>query len=180
MADSIRVLVVGLDHWIQRHQDPCPERVAARAAFEHTVRTLVERDGIQLVAEEAGGAEVVSHLQDEENRWAPYENRPPVTVALATIAQTAVAPIRSCRYVDIRPPGDWVHREPDNDYEQAMIARMLAEMGSARTILVLCGADHRWNLWREFSQRHWNVDGPYNVDDKGDLVREEFSGLISP
>jgi hypothetical protein len=161
-----KLFVLGLDHWIQRWQDACPERVTARKSFETAIRRLVERKRIQVVAEEAGrDEEVAANLQQEENLWALLENRQLMTTpSLKTIARTITEETNGCRHMDIRPPGKWLHPEQDGDYESAMINQTLEGIGDARRILVLCGERHRSNLSKQFVQRGWNVES-HHVDD---------------
>lgn len=48
------ITVLGVDHWIQRHQDNDAERNQACQYFERAIGRLIEERGVQLVAEEAG------------------------------------------------------------------------------------------------------------------------------
>lgn len=158
----MRVLIVGLDHWIQRNQDDCPERVVVRRSFENGIRRLIERERIQLVAEEAGNDdEVAAKLQVEEDLWAPFENRAPRRIEpLETIARTIANETPGCRHIDIRPAGDWVERDR---YEQEMIDRTVAGICDARRVLLLCGEDHREGLSKSLVQRGWDVEA-HEVD----------------
>jgi hypothetical protein len=158
VAGPIKLFILGLDHWIQRHQDVCPERVAARKLFENAIRQLVEKEGMRLVAEETGGKEVREKLQREEDLWAACLVRSPITIPSKTIVENIINEIRGCRYVDIRPPGKWVHPQQDAEYERQLINGTFAAIGDARQVLLLCGDVHRTNLSEHFKRCKWHVE----------------------
>jgi hypothetical protein len=153
------VLVLGLDHWIQRQQDADAERNQARQSFERDIRGLIDERGVTLVAEEAGNDdEVAEGLQRQENVWAGFENRGPRRIEpVETIARTITRPVNGCDYVDIRPAGEW----PDPgrpEYERAMLNRIRQNVGNANSVLVLCGEFHRQNIAAALLRHGWNVE----------------------
>jgi hypothetical protein len=153
------ILVLGVDHWIQRQQDNDAGRDQARQRFERAIRGLIEDRGVTLVAEEAGSDdEVAEGLQREENVWAQFENRGPRKIPpVETIVRTITRGVNGCAYVDIRPAGEW----PDPgmaEYEQAMLNGIRQNVGNATSILVLCGEFHRQNLSAALLRDRWNVE----------------------
>jgi hypothetical protein len=50
----MKVLVIGTQHELQRHQDTMPDREEVRADFDKFLRGTIEERTIDLVAEEAG------------------------------------------------------------------------------------------------------------------------------
>lgn len=155
----MNILVLGVDHWIQRHQDNDSERNQARQGFEQTIQRLIEARGVQLVAEEAGANnEVAEGLQREENAWAPFENREPRRIEPAeTIARTVTRLREDCLHTDIRPRGNWPDpRVPG--YEQAMLNAIQDNIGNADSVLILCGEFHRRNIVDGLLRNGWNVE----------------------
>ncbi len=143
------VLILGLDHWIQRHQDNVAERSLVRQSFARGIRRLIEERRVQVVAEEAGNDdEVAEALQRDENTWAALEGRGPRRIEpIETIARTVTRALDGCHYTDIRPPGNW----PDSrtpEYELAMLNAILLNTVNAESVLVLCGEFHRGNISR--------------------------------
>jgi hypothetical protein len=163
------VLVLGLDHWIQRHQDNIAERNEVRRSFERGIRRLIEERRVQVVTEEAGNDdEVAEALQRDENAWAPLEGREPRWIEpVETIARTVTRALDGCFYADIRPPGDW----PDSrtpEYEQAMLNAILLNTANTDSVLVLCGESHRGNISRALAANCRTVE-----DRDFDWVREK-------
>jgi hypothetical protein len=155
----MNILVLGLDHWIQRHQDNDAERNQARRGFERSIQQLIAERGVELVAEEAGDDnEVAQGLQREENAWAPFENREPRRIEpVETIARTVTRVRDGCLHTDIRPRGNWPDpRVPE--YEQAMLDAIQDTIGNADSVLILCGEFHWRNIADALLQNGWNVE----------------------
>lgn len=153
-------LVLGVDHWIQRHQDDVDERNQVRQSFERGIRRLIEERQVEVVLEEAGDDnDVAQMLQRDENAWAPLEGREPRIIEPApTIPSIVTRALAGCRYVDIRPPGDWPDPR-DPAYEQAMLNAIIQSAANANSLLVLCGEFHRPNISEALLRDGWNVEG---------------------
>ena len=146
-TESRRVLVMGTDHAVQRHQDTMPERAVPRAAFERRLREAIVEGNVTLIAEEAGDdTEVWEHLRRDDEVWANYAalfgGGRTVDSPVPTIART-IANERpdELRYVDIRATNASEMSIAERD--EAMVTRVIQVLGSAESVLVIVGEDHR-------------------------------------
>ncbi len=143
----IRVLVIGTDHAIQRHQDKNAERQLQRAEFDKRLRQVIEGRDIDLIAEEAGDdAEVWKRLKQEEEAVGKFAEAfgggktvdAPVPTTAKKIADERPGGLR---HVDIRAPNAKTLSIEERD--AAMTAKVKEILGDADSILVVVGEDHR-------------------------------------
>lgn len=144
----MRVIVVGVNHRVQRvPPDDTPEDYESRVQFEAALQALIEHEGVDLIAEEAGDdEEVARELQRGEEHWAQFTAiTPPRVVPERTLARQVAERTGTCRHTDIRPPsGDFPpgHGRQE-EYERSMFERTLQNGGPAKVVLVICGGCHR-------------------------------------
>lgn len=144
---GIKVLVVGAEHPIQRHQDTSMERELMRAKFEKFLRQVIKERNIDLIAEEAGDDVIVWKLLKWEEEAvgkfaAAFGGSKTVDAPVCTIAKKiADEGSGKLRYVDIRA----AHAENMSIEERdvAMAAKVKEVLGDAGSILVVVGEGHR-------------------------------------
>lgn len=147
----MRVIVVGVNHRVQRvPPDDTPEDYESRVQFEAALQALIQHEGVDLIAEEAGDDEEVAlQLQREEDLWAQFNQKPPrCVVPQRTLARQAAERTGTCRHADIRPPSkDFPPGHGRKiEYECSMLERTLQNVGPAKVTLVICGECHRGPL----------------------------------
>lgn len=153
-----RALIIGLDHAIQRkHPDEGPELEKTRVVFENALRRVIQERSVQLLAEEAGDdIAVATELQKEQNTWADATGQLPKKIEpQPTVAKRLALGNSLIKYVDVRPPGQ---KTTDEEYEGEMLSGILEAVGSAESILVLCGEGHRAGLSKLLSSRGLEVE----------------------
>ncbi len=144
-------------HEYQWHQDRMEEREAIRANFEQLIRALITERGVNLIAEEAGNREeVLAQLhQDEANTPAElavlFEGMEAVDEPADTIAKLVADELLGGNYVDIRSPE--AERMTIEQRDDAMADAIMEALGSATSLLVICGEDHRAGLCTRLAGR---------------------------
>ncbi len=153
----MRVLVVGLNHRVQRVVPSYEGKDwENRERYEAGLRTVIRERKIDLIAEEAGDNTQVAHeLQKEEDLWAAILGRQrPQTVEPQDTLAKRVAESLGIPHHDIRPSADEfpLGHGRTVEYEQEMFETTLILASSANSILVLCGDDHRPALAARFTR----------------------------
>jgi pheromone shutdown protein TraB len=145
---QIKVLVIGTDHAIQRHQDTNTELEALRVEFEKLLRQLIKEREIDLIAEEAGDdTKMYELLRQDEEATPPeleilFEGSEIVDHPVSTIAkQIADERPGELRHVDIRAPN--AEKLTITERDAAMAAKVREIAGDADSIVVIVGEDHR-------------------------------------
>lgn len=162
LESTVRVLVIGMSHEYQRHQDINTKREAVRGQFERLLRQEIRGRGISLIAEEAGKKEEVwAALKADEEKTTAFNALFGDTKAVDE-PQDTIAELLVCRefpdrrHRDIRAPGaDNMTRE---EQDCAMFRKVLTELGSATAVLVICGEDHRNGLCQRFMEHGFQVE----------------------
>jgi len=145
---EIAGLIIGTFHEYQRQQDSMPERERMRAEFEVLLHEVIEKRHISLIAEEAGDdTKAWEQLKQDEAMMPPafaalfsgteVGDKPQNTIA----KKIADARIGDLTHVDIRPPhAKWMTIE---ERDKAMANKIMEVLGTATSILVVCGEIHR-------------------------------------
>ncbi|MGA2481548.1 MAG: hypothetical protein ABSF92_00340 [Candidatus Acidiferrales bacterium] len=152
MAENVtskqaRVLVIGTQHELQRHQDTAEDRKKVRVEFEGLLRRLIGERSITLVAEEAGDDRAVWELlKREEDSLGEYVEAfgggRTVDAPVSTIAKNiANGHSDQLRHADIRVNADEMPLVEQRD--EAMAAKIMEILGDAESVLVVVGEDHR-------------------------------------
>jgi hypothetical protein len=152
---QIKVLVVGINHNIQRHQDIVPELEKVRADFERFLREIIEKDEIDLVAEEAG---------DDTTVWKKLI----LLDVLQEIVDSPASPIAKTiadkygvRHEDVDVDVRVVDK---NDLESikkrsdAMTEKILKVLGAADRVLVIVGELHRPDVVQRLEEKDMSVE----------------------
>jgi len=159
---QIKVLVIGTDHAIQRHQDTNAELEALRVEFEKVLRQLIKEREIDLIAEEAGDdAEVWKRLKQEEEALGKFAEAfgggKTVDHPVSTIAkQIADERPGELRQVDIRAPN--AEKLSIKERDAAMAAKIMEILGDADSILVIVGEKHRAGVVQRLKAEDMSVD----------------------
>lgn len=159
---QIRVLVIGTEHPIQRHQDTSEERQLLRAKFEELLRQVIKGRDIGLIAEEAGkDTEVWKRLKQEEEAVGKFAEAfgggktadAPVPTIAKKLADERPGELR---HVDIRAPNaeDMSIEERD----AAMAAKVKEVLGDTDSILVIVGDDHRAGMAQRLKHEGMSVE----------------------
>jgi hypothetical protein len=141
-----KVLVIGTNHSIQRHQDTNAELEVARAEFEKLLRRVIKERNVNLIAEEAGNdTEVWKSLKQEEEavgRFAEaFGGGKIVDAPVPTIAnQIEDEQPGELRHDDIRAPN--AEKLTIKKRDAAMAAKVKEIAGGADSIVVIVGGDH--------------------------------------
>lgn len=146
--EKVAAFIIGTGHEYQRHQDKIPEREQMRAEFEGFVRSLIEKRGISLIAEEAGcDVEVWKALKKDEEQIPPelralFAGTETVSQPVSTIAKH-IAHERhgTIAYVDMRAPH--AEKMTIEQRDQAMAAKITQALQHHQSVLVICGEKHR-------------------------------------
>ena len=147
---SVKVLVIGTDHALQRHQDTMPDREELRAEFEGRLRGMLKERKVSLIAEEAGGDnDVWEHLKHEDELAEAMGlsdllglGSKTVDAPVPTIAKTiAEERPKDIRHADIRSPNaDALTIEQRDD---AMATKILQILKGGEEAIVIVGDTHR-------------------------------------
>jgi pheromone shutdown protein TraB len=157
-----RVLVIGTDHAIQRHQDTNAELEALRAEFEKLLRQLIKEREIDLIAEEAGDdTEVWKPLKQEEEALGKlaeaFGGGKIADAPVPTIAkQIADERPKELRHVDIRAPN--AEKLSITERDAAMAAKVREVVGDADSIVVIVGEDHRAGMVQRLKGEGMDVE----------------------
>ena len=140
------VLVIGTCHEYQRHQDANAGRERVRNDFEQVIRAAIAERAISLIAEEAGKKdEVHARLKADEAKTSAFD----VLFADArvtdepqdTIAKLVADELLGGNHIDVRPPN--AEKMTVAERDKAMAAKTMESLGSATSVLVICGERHR-------------------------------------
>lgn len=148
--------VIGSSHEYQRHQDDDTERERIRTEFEELLRRTIAERNVDLIAEEAGdGEQVHGQLKADEANTSAFNALFPKNAdePSDTIAKLIADEALGAKYVDIRPPGTApLPADADEvliaERDEAMLARLMASLGSSNSVLVICGERHGGGLVR--------------------------------
>lgn len=148
-APEVAVLVIGTSHEYQRHQDANAEREKIRNDFEQVIRATVAERGISLIAEEAGEKEEVQALlKADEAKTSAFDVLFAETKAADepqdTIAKLVADELLGGNHIDIRPP--YAEKMTVAERDEAMAAKTIESLGSAKSVLVICGEKHSAGL----------------------------------
>jgi pheromone shutdown protein TraB len=153
-------LVIGTAHEYQRHQDRVRENAIVRATFEELLRNIIADRKVDLIAEEAGdNQEVLKSLKADEAATAAFgelfaelkvvdEPRDPIA--------RIVANELGLMWVDIRSPGAAKMSVVQRDL--VMTEKIMEALGSATSVLVICGEDHRVGMSRLLENQGLRVE----------------------
>jgi hypothetical protein len=144
------VLVVGIKHEIQRHQDTMSVREVMREAFDKTLRRIIEERKVTIIAEEAGDDKTVwEHLKKGEPDGELAERlfgkgSTTVDSTVPTIAKK-ISEEYGVKHedVDVDVRADERDQGSIEKREAAMIEKILKVSGDAASILVIVGEGHR-------------------------------------
>jgi hypothetical protein len=164
---QIQALVIGTDHNIQRRQDTNPELEKVRVEFEKILRAIIEKEEIDLVAEEAGDdKQSLENVKRDEEQAAEFERQlrqmmekdglvgedaglfggaKAVDRPVHTIAKT-IADNHGVRYEDVDVD---IRVVDENDVESikkrgdAIAEKILKVLGTAERVVVIVGELHR-------------------------------------
>lgn len=148
MSTKIIALIIGTGHEYQRHQDRIHEREEIRTEFASILSQIIHDRNITLVAEEAGDdTEVWERLKREDELLpteyaALVEHSRVIEEPQSTIAKTITDErTEELRHVDICPS----HSEmvTIEKREEAMVNKIMQVLGDTKSVLVICGEDHR-------------------------------------
>jgi hypothetical protein len=166
MAETVkkqtRVLVIGSNHNIQRHQDTNTELEVARAEFEKLLRQLIKGRNVNLIAEEAGDdTEVWKPLKQEEEALGEFAEvfggGEIVDAPVPTIAKKiADEPPGELRHVDIRALN--AKELSIEERDAAMAAKVREVVGDTDSILVIVGEDHRVGVAKQLKAEGMSVE----------------------
>jgi pheromone shutdown protein TraB len=147
---KVKVLVIGTDHALQRHQDTMPDREELRAEFEQRPREILKERKVSLLAEEAGDDnDVWEHLKHEDELAQALgiddlfgAGSKTVDAPVPTIAKKiADENPGNVRHVDVRPPNaaDLTIEQRD----EAMATKILQILKVGEEAIVIVGDSHR-------------------------------------
>jgi hypothetical protein len=162
----MKALLKGVNHSVQRrHPEESSSVQEERQRFELWLNKLIEESRIDLVAEEAGSDEdVAERMNAGENaffdsfdefgaqdgiRW------PRNRVEAQPTSAFRITTERKCPYVDIHP---LFENSDDAKYEKRMVESVIANAGSARTVLVVCGERHVESVERLLKNEGWMIE----------------------
>lgn len=159
MANA-KVIVVGSLHELQRHQDTDPEREQRRKVYEETIRSLMDKRGVNLVAEEAGDDQAVwEKLKQEEEALGKYAELfgggKIVEAPVPTIAKI-VADEVGIEHVDIRTDADVLTTIEERD--EAMVQKIAEIAKDGDSIMVIVGESHREGVAQRLKDKGFTVD----------------------
>jgi len=144
---EVTFLIIGACHEYQRHQDADAERERIRGEFENLIRAKVA--GIGLIVEEAGKNEQVqARLKGDAAKSPEFDLLFPALVnePQETIARLLADELVEGNYADIRPPD--ADKMTIAQRDAAMTTKIMKSLGSAKSVLVICGEKHRAGLTR--------------------------------
>src|SRR2546421_9389003 len=159
---QIKVLVIGTEHPIQRHQDTSAERKCVRDEFDKRLRQIIKDRNIDLIAEEAGNdTEVWKHLTQDDERVGEYAEAfggfKTVAAPVPTIAkEIADEHPAELRHVDIRAPN--AEKLSIEERDAAMAAKSKEILGDADNIIVIVGEDHRKGVAQRLKDEGMSVE----------------------
>jgi hypothetical protein len=153
-----KVIVVGTRHELQRHQDTDPDLEQRRKAYEETIRRLMEKRGVNLVAEEAGNDNAVwEKLKQEEEALGEYAQLfgggKIVQAPVPTIAKI-VADEVGIEHVDICTDADVLTTIEERD--EAMVQKIAGS--SKDNIVVIVGESHREGVAQRLRNKGFTGD----------------------
>ena len=179
---QIRVLVIGTDHNIQRHQDKVPELEKHRVEFEKFLHKIIKEEKIDLVAEEAGDdKQSLENVKRDEEQAAEFERQlrqmmekdglvaedtglfgkgRTVDRPVPTIAKT-IADKHGVRYEDVDVD---IRVVDENDIEsvkkrgEAIAEKILKVLNSAERVLVIVGEKHRADVVQRLKAENMDVE----------------------
>jgi hypothetical protein len=179
---QIRVLVIGTDHNIQRHQDADAKLEKVRTEFEKFLCEVIEKEEIDLVAEEAGDdKQALENLKRSDEKAAEFEqqlrqmmeqdgligegaglfgggetvDRPVPTIGKTIADKHGVR--REDMDVDIRVVDE-------NDIEsikkrgEAIAEKILKVLGTAERVVVIVGELHRADVVQRLKKEGMSVE----------------------
>ena len=144
---QIKVLVIGTEHPIQRHQDTSAERKEVRKEFEKLLRQIIKEQKIDLIAEEAGdNTEVWKRLKRDDELAGKYAEAfgggRTVDAPVPTIAKKITSEQHDkLRHVDVRAPN--AEELSIEERDAPMVAKIMEVLGDADNVLVIVGEKHR-------------------------------------
>jgi len=145
----VTFLIIGTCHQYQRHQDADAERERIRSDFGNLIRAKIAERGIRLIVEEAANnEEVQTQLKDDAAESPEFDLLFPFVIneSQETIAKLLADELMEGNCVDIRPPEADEMTIPQRD--AAMATKTMKSLGSAKSVLVICGKKHRLGLTR--------------------------------
>ena len=141
-----KVLVIGTNHNIQRHQDTNAELEVVRAEFEKLLRRVIKERNVNLIAEEAGDdTEVWKSLKKEEEALGKFAE----AFGGGKIVDAPVPTI--AKKIEDEQPGELRHDDiralnaeklTVKERDAAMAAKVKEIAGGADCIVVIVGEDH--------------------------------------
>ncbi len=158
---QIRVLVIGTDHNLQRHQDKVPELEKHRAEFEKLLHKVIKEEKIDLVAEEAGDdTKVWENLKLQDAFAGSVEGSKTVDSPAFPIART-IAKGYGVRHEDV-DVNVRVKDETDlksiEDRSDAMTEKILKVLGSAERFVVIVGELHHKGMVQRLRDKDMSVE----------------------
>jgi hypothetical protein len=171
----VAVLVIGTCHEYQRHQDANAGRERVRNDFEQVIRAAIAERAISLIAEEAGKKEEVhARLKADEAKTSAFD----VLFADArvtdepqdTIAKLVADELLGGNHIDVRPPN--AEKMTVAERDKAMAAKTMESLGSATSVLVICGERHRAGVTAHLTNyglRGESQPFPDQCEDKGNV-----------
>jgi pheromone shutdown protein TraB len=150
------VLVIGTQHEYQLRQDTIPGRKPTRDRFEQRLRGVIEEQDVELIAEEAGDDTAVwEHLKQEDEACREFAELfgggKTVDAPVPTIAkQIADERPGDLEHVDIRAPNAAEMSIEQRD--EAMAGKVMEVLGTADSIVVIVGEDHRAAVAQRLSE----------------------------
>jgi hypothetical protein len=158
---QIKVLVIGTDHNIQRHQDTVPKLENDRAEFEKLLHRVIKEDKIDLVAEEAGDdTKVWKNLKLQDAFASLVEGSKTVNSPASPIAKT-IAKGYGVRYedvdVDVRVV-DESDQKSIEDRSDAMTEKILDVLLNAERVVVIVGELHRKGMVQRLRDKDMSVE----------------------
>jgi hypothetical protein len=162
----MKAIIKGVNHAIQR---PHPEESSAvkeeRKRFELWLSKLIEENRIDLVAEEAARDDDVagrmnagdSEFFDSFDAFAAQDGLrwPRNRVEAEPSSAFRITTDRKCPYANIHPAFE---NSDDAEYEKGMVESVIANAGSAKTILVVCGERHVVSMERLLKTECWKIE----------------------
>jgi hypothetical protein len=144
---KVRVLVIGTQHELQRHQDAVPDREELRSKFDKRLRQIINERKLDLIAEEAGDdAQVWKNLKENDELAEAFGDTGYKTVdnPVSTIAKRIADEYRVRHEdvdVDVRAKEDDLESIEKRD--EAIAARIIEVLRAAERVLVIVGEKHQ-------------------------------------
>jgi pheromone shutdown protein TraB len=142
-------VIIGTCHEYQRHQDADSGREKIRGDFENLIRAQVVERSVGLIVEEAAkNEEVQAQLNNDASKSPAFNCLFPAVEneSRETIAKLVADELLKGNHVDIRPPD--AGRMTIAQRDEAMAIQTIKSLGSATSVIVICGEKHRAGLTR--------------------------------